>query len=120
MTVYQDENLKSKCFRISEKRTSTHKRFYKTFKKWTQRKGNKIYRGFKKMNLEQEILIARGKNWARLIVEKQTEFAKQEKNDVGLMLDILNGNVYELAQQEIAVDLATGKLDKMLMPRQEV
>ena len=72
------------------------------------------------MNLEQEILIARGKNWARLIVEKTNKICDARKNDVSLMLDILNGNVYELAQQEIAVDLATGKLDKMLMPRYEV
>ena len=72
------------------------------------------------MNLEQEILIARGKNWARLMVEKTNRICESRKNDVGLTLDILNGKVYELAQQEIAVDLATGKLDKMLMPRYEV
>lgn len=68
------------------------------------------------MKLEDEILLARGRNWARLIAEKTNKICEKYKNDTDLMLKILNGDIFNEAQEEIAFELKTGKLDKMLMP----
>lgn len=68
------------------------------------------------MNLREEILLARGKNWARLIVEKTNRICKERQGEVDLMIEILNGSIFEQAQNEIAYELQTGQLDKMLMP----
>lgn len=68
------------------------------------------------MNLREEILLARGKNWARLIVEKTNRICKERQCEVDLMIEILNGSIFEQAQNEIAYELKTGQLDKMLMP----
>ena len=68
------------------------------------------------MNLREEILLARGKNWARLIVEKTNRICKERQGEVDLMIEILNGSIFEQAQNEIAYELKTGQLDKMLMP----
>ena len=68
------------------------------------------------MKLKDEILLARGRNWARLIAEKTNRICEERKNDVDLMIKILNGDIYNEAQNEIAHEIKTGKLDKMLMP----
>lgn len=68
------------------------------------------------MNLRKEILLARGKNWARLITEKTNRICKERQGDIDLMIQILNGDIYDQAQKEIADEIKTGKLDKMLMP----
>lgn len=68
------------------------------------------------MKLKDEILLARGRNWARLIAEKTNRICEERKNDVDLMIKILNGDIYNEAQNEIAYEIKTGKLDKMLMP----
>lgn len=68
------------------------------------------------MNLRKEILLARGKNWARLITEKTNRICKERQRDIDLMIQILDGSILEQAQEEIKYDLKTGKLDKMLMP----
>lgn len=68
------------------------------------------------MNLRKEILLARGKNWARLITEKTNRICKERQGDIDLMIQILNGSILEQAQEEIADEIKNGKLDKMLMP----
>lgn len=68
------------------------------------------------MKLKDEILLARGRNWARLMIEKTNRICEERKNDVDLMIKILNGDIYSEAQNEIAYEIKTGKLDKMLMP----
>ena len=68
------------------------------------------------MNLRKEILLARSKNWARLITEKTNRICKERQGDIDLMIQILNGDIYDQAQKEIADEIKNGKLDKMLMP----
>lgn len=71
------------------------------------------------MKLKDEILLARGRNWARLINEKTNRICKERQGDIDLMIKLTNGDIYDQAQEEIKYELKTGKLDKMLIPIHE-
>lgn len=68
------------------------------------------------MSLEQEIFEARGKNWAKLVSQRADEISEQRKYDDDLMIQILNGDIFEEAVNQIALEIQLGKYDKMLMP----
>ena len=68
------------------------------------------------MNLEQEILEARGKNWAKLVYKRADEISEQRKYNDDLMIQILNGDIYEEAVNQIALEIQAGMYDKMMMP----
>lgn len=68
------------------------------------------------MNLEQEILEARGKNWAKLVSQRADQICEQRKYDDDLMIKILNGDIFDEAINQIALEIQTGLYDKMLMP----
>jgi hypothetical protein len=68
------------------------------------------------MNIEQEILEARGKNWAKLVSQRADKISEQRKYDDDLMIQILNGDIFEEAVNQIALEICLGKYDKMLMP----
>ena len=68
------------------------------------------------MNLEEEILYAKVLNWARIISQKADRICEERKNDVDLMIQILNGDIFAMAQDEFAKDKALGKYDSMNMP----
>ena len=68
------------------------------------------------MNLEEEILYAKALNWARIISQKADRICEERKNDVDLMIQILNGDIFAMAQDEFAKDKAMGKYDSMNMP----
>lgn len=68
------------------------------------------------MDLKKEILLARGKNWARLMNEKINRICYEKKDDIDLMIKLINGDIYDQAQKEIADEIKIGKLDKMLIP----
>ena len=68
------------------------------------------------MNLEQEILEARGKNWAKLVSQRADQIAEQCKYDDDLMIRILNGDIFNEAVDQIALEIQLGLYDKMLMP----
>ena len=65
------------------------------------------------MNLEEEILYAKALNWARIISQKADRICEERKNDVDLMIQILNGDIFAMAQDEFAKDKAMGKYDAM-------
>ena len=67
------------------------------------------------MSLEQEIFEARGKNWAKLVSQRADEISEQRKYDDDLMIQILNGDIFEEAVNQIALEIQLGKYDKMLM-----
>lgn len=71
------------------------------------------------MDLKKEILSARGKNWVRLMNEKINRICYEKKDDIDLMIKLINGDIYDQAQEEIKYELKTGKLDKMLIPIHE-
>ena len=68
------------------------------------------------MSLEQEIFEARGKNWAKLVSQRADQISEQKKYDDDLMIQILNGDIFEEAVNQIALEIQLGKYDKMLMP----
>ena len=70
------------------------------------------------MNLEQEILEARSKNWARLVSLRADKIAEQRKYNDDLMIQILNGDIYEEAVNQIALEIQSGLYNEMLMPRE--
>ena len=68
------------------------------------------------MNLEEEILYAKALNWARIISQKADRICEERKNDVDLIIQILNGDIFAMAQDEFAKDKAMGKYDSQNMP----
>ena len=68
------------------------------------------------MNLQAEIEHAKALNWARIITQKADRICEERKNDVDLMIQILNGDIFAMAQDEFAKDKAMGKYDSMNMP----
>ena len=68
------------------------------------------------MNLEQEIFEARGKNWAKLVSMRADKITEQRKYDDDLMIQILNGDIFNEAVDQIALEIQAGLYDKMLMP----
>ena len=68
------------------------------------------------MNLEQEILEARGKNWAKLVSQRADQITEQRKYDDDLMIQILNGDIFDEAINQIALEIQMGLYDKMLIP----
>ena len=65
------------------------------------------------MNLEEEFLYAKALNWARIISQKADRICKEKENEVDLMIQILNGDIFAMAQDEFAKDKAMGKYDAM-------
>lgn len=68
------------------------------------------------MTLNDEILLAKGKNWAKLVSERADKLCELRKNDVDLMIQILNGDIFNEAVNQIALEIQSGFYDKMLMP----
>ena len=68
------------------------------------------------MNLQAEIEHAKALNWARIIRQKADRICEERKNDVDLMIQILNGDIFAMAQDEFAKDKKMGKYDSMNMP----
>lgn len=70
------------------------------------------------MNLEQEIFETRGRNWARLVAKRADKIAEQRQYNDDLMIQILNGDIYREAVNQIALEIKMGFYDKMLMPKE--
>ena len=68
------------------------------------------------MNLQAEIEQARTLNWARIISQKADRICKEKENEVDLMIQILNGDIFAMAQDEFAKDKKMGLYDDMNMP----
>lgn len=68
------------------------------------------------MNLEKEILLQRGKNWAKLVSQRADKLCELRKNDTDLMIQILNGQIFDEAVEQIALEIKCGLYDKMLLP----
>lgn len=68
------------------------------------------------MNLKDEILLAKGKNWAKLVSQRADKLCEIRKNDMDLMIQILGGKIFEDAVNQIALEIQCGLYDKMLNP----
>lgn len=70
------------------------------------------------MVLEDEILKAKGKNWAKLVAEKADQISKTMQDDVDYMIKLLSGEIFDRAVNEVAFDIRQGLYDDMLMPKE--
>ena len=70
------------------------------------------------MNLKNEILLAKGKQWAKLVAERCDKLAEIRENDVDLMVQILNGTLFDDAVEQVALEIRCGIYDKMLQPKE--
>lgn len=68
------------------------------------------------MNIEQEILEARGKRWAKLVSQRADKLAEIRQDQTDIMIDILNGTLFDEAVEQIALEIRCGLYDKMLQP----
>ena len=68
------------------------------------------------MNLQAEIEHAKALNWARIISQKADRICKEKENEIDLMIQILNGDIFAMAQDEFAKEKAMGKYDAQNMP----
>ena len=69
------------------------------------------------MNLADEILIAKGKNWAKLVMDRADKLSELKQDDPDLMVKLLSGEIFDEAVQQIALEIKSGLYDKMLMPK---
>ena len=68
------------------------------------------------MILEEEILLTKGKNWAKLVAKRADLLCEQKKDEPDLMIQILNGDIFQEAVNQIALEIKCGLYDTMLMP----
>lgn len=68
--------------------------------------------------LEEQILIAKGKNWAKLVTERADKLCEIKKDETDLMIQILNGDIFNQAVEQIALEIKSGIYDKMLIPKE--
>lgn len=68
------------------------------------------------MNLDEEILLAKGRNWAKLVSERADKLCELRQNDTNIMVQILSGDIFNEAVDQIALEIKAGCYDKMLMP----
>ena len=67
------------------------------------------------MNLQAEIESARALNWAKVICEKSDRICQERQHEVDLMIQILNGDIFAMAQDEFAKEKQMGLYDDMNM-----
>lgn len=68
--------------------------------------------------LEEQILLAKGKNWAKLVTERADKLCEIKKDETDLMIQILNGDIFNQAVEQIALEIKSGIYDKMLIPKE--
>ena len=67
--------------------------------------------------MDEKLLLAKGRNWAKLVTERADLLCELRKNEPDLMVQILSGDLFNEAVNQIALEIKTGLYDKMLMPK---
>lgn len=68
--------------------------------------------------LEEQILLAKGKNWVKLVKDRADKLCEIKKDETDLMIQILNGDIFNQAVEQIALEIKSGIYDKMLIPKE--
>lgn len=66
--------------------------------------------------LKDEILLAKGKNWAKLVADRADKLCEIKQDEPDLLIKMLNGDIFEQAVDQIALEIKCGLYDKMLVP----
>lgn len=68
--------------------------------------------------MDEKLLIAKGKNWAKLVTERADLLCELRKNEPDLMVQILSGDLFNEAVNQIAIEIKSGLYYKMLIPKE--
>lgn len=68
--------------------------------------------------MENELLLTKGRNWAKLVAQRADKICELHKNDIDLSIKILNGEIFDEAVKQIALEIKCGLYDSMLMPKE--
>ena len=66
--------------------------------------------------LKDEILLAKGKNWAKLVADRADLLAEQRKDEDDAFIQLLSVQIFDEAVNQIALEIKAGLYDKMLIP----
>jgi len=66
----------------------------------------------------QEIQNAKAKNWAKLVEDRANKLCEIRQNDTDLFVQLLSGDIFNEAVDQIALEIQAGLYDEMLMPRE--
>ena len=62
--------------------------------------------------------MAKGKNWARLVAQRADKLCEIKQNEDDLFIQLLSGDIFEQAVEQIQLEIKAGLYDKMLMPKE--
>ena len=65
---------------------------------------------------KQDLLLAKGRNWAKLVQQRADKLCEIKKDEPDLMIDLLAGKIFDEAVEQIALEIRCGLYDKMLHP----
>lgn len=68
--------------------------------------------------MENELLLAKGRNWAKLVTQRADKLCELHQEDEELTLKILTGQIFDEAVEQIALEIKCGLYDSMLMPKE--
>lgn len=69
--------------------------------------------------IQDKILEAKARNWARLVQYRADKLCEIRKDDDDLFIQILTGKIFDDAVEQIALEIKSGSYDSMLMPKDE-
>lgn len=62
--------------------------------------------------------MAKGRNWARLVAQRADKICEIKQNEDDLFIQLLSGDIFEQAVEQIQLEIKAGLYDKMLMPKE--
>lgn len=68
--------------------------------------------------LEQEILLAKGRNWAKLVAQRADKLCELKQDEDDLFIQLLTGEIFDQAVNQIQLEIKSGLYDSMLMPKE--
>lgn len=68
--------------------------------------------------MQEEIQRAKARNWAKLVEERANELCEIRQNDTDLFVQLLSGDIFCEAVDQIALEIQAELYDEMLMPKE--
>lgn len=68
--------------------------------------------------MQEEIQRAKVINWAKLVEERANKLCEIRQNDTDLFVQLLSGDIFNKAVDQIALEIQAGLYDEMLMPKE--
>jgi hypothetical protein len=68
--------------------------------------------------LQEKIYDAKVKNWIKLVQDRADKLCEIRKDDEDIFVQLLTGDIFDEAVNQIAVEIQAGIYDDMLMPKE--